>query len=231
MDIYFNNKYSSEFDIEVIARPAIPISKNNYEIKNINGTDGNYYINKNTVDDITIPIDLNFLDTDDIEQKIIKISNWLNYIEDNKLIIGRSQFYYKVKCIEASDIEDSGNYTIKKFTVNFICEGYKYLLNDYEMELDSSKVINNMYSLTKPLYYITGNGALNINGNTVTISNNSNDTIIINTVIGKVTDIKGNVITGRTNINYMQDLLLKHGENKISFSGIKLRIKPNYRTR
>lgn len=232
MQIIFNKISTNDLDIKVVKKPFIPPPKKGVESIGIEGKDGNYYIDKETYEDISINVDFNFFsaNNDDLELKSAKIQNWLNDIEDNKLIIDNSMFYFKVKNIEVSNIEYDGVYEISKFTVNFICEAYKYLRNDYKQNVDSShSIFNNMYALTKPVYYITGNGTLNVNGNVVTITNNT-DGIIIDTTIGKVLNNSNTVVTGKTNINAMSDLYLKKGMNNITYSGIQLQIKTNYRT-
>ena len=114
--------------------------------------------------------------------------------------------------------------------MDFVCEAYKYLRNDYKQIVDSFySVFNNMYAIAKPIYYIVGNGTLNVNGNVVTITNNT-DRIVIDTTIGKVLNNNNIVVAGKTNINAMSDLYLKKGINNITYSGIQLQIKANYRT-
>lgn len=231
MEIQFNNLNSKDLELEIIKKPFIPIPRKIVETKDINGKDGSYYIDKNTYEDIIVSIDFNFYATDheDLELRVIRIQKWLNSINDNKLIINNSMFYYIVKNINISNIEYDGIYEINKFTVEFVCEAYKYLRSNNKQTIQNNTIINNMYSLSKPVYYIAGNGSLNVNGNIVTISNNT-DGIVIDTVIGKVLSNTNTVITGKTNINSMQDLYLKSGINKIIHSGIQLQIKKNYRT-
>ena len=122
MNIYFNNMCSKDLELEIIKKPYIPSPKKKISTVQLQGKDGNCYIDEGTYEDITIPIEFNFeYDPNELELKEIQIKNWLNNISDNTLKFENSMFYYKVKNIEMEDIQYSEVYEINTFTASFIC--------------------------------------------------------------------------------------------------------------
>jgi phage-related protein len=102
-------------------------------------------------------------------------------------------------------------------TVTFNCKPQRFLkIGEEEMSLTSGEDIFNAWMPCYPIFKLTGNGTLNVNGNTIGISNNLNKTIVIDC------DTQ-NAYTGTENRNgdiYVtgEFPFLVSGENEITFN-------------
>lgn len=229
----YNNKSNEDLDIEVVKRPTIPFPTRNFKEISIDGHDGKYYIDEETYDDMTISIEFNFTenDLDNIKPRVRNIKNWIENMQDNKLILSDDpSTFYEVCKAELSEVTYQDLYEIQNFTINFTVRAYQYLLNG-KKEIKINGVLFNHWNMCKPIYHITGNGSCNLSVNGITVICNVNNTLIIDTEFDKVLNSCGTLAIGVTNIKAMQDLYLKNGKNNITVSnGFDLYIKPNYRT-
>ncbi|EOU2126227.1 phage tail protein [Clostridium perfringens] len=227
----FNNKKNTDLGIQVVKRPNIPIPERNIELKSLKGRDGSLTRDYKTYNDIKISVSLNFISgKNDFINKGAEIADWLYNINDNKLIFSdNDKFYYKVKKIECKDIERSLK-VIGKFIVTFVCDPYKYYIDNNEIEItNSTKIISPPLVIeSKPVVKVIGTGDIDLNINNKKIQLEKIDgNIIIDSILKEC--YKEN-----NNLNYKM-----HGEfpklirenNNINFSGSieKIIIKPNWR--
>ncbi|NFG42080.1 phage tail protein [Clostridium botulinum] len=232
-NIYFNNKSNEDLGIEVIKRPFIPIPKRKIKIIDIEGHDGNYYVDEEAYEDIVITIEFNFVENDlyNIRIRVRQIKKWLDNINNDKLILSDDpEYFFKVCKIESDDFNYENLYKIQQFNVNFICKPHQCLLKG-QKEIKVNGVLFNHWDICKPTYRIVGNGncVLNVNG-TIVNCNVSNE-LIINTEFDKILNADNTLAVEKTDIKAMQDLYLIEGKNNITITnGFKLCIKPNYRT-
>ena len=231
--IIYNNKSNEELDIEIVKRPAIPFPTRKFKEKEIEGHGGNYYIDTDTYEDMTISIEFNFVedDLDNIRTKIIRVKNWIEHIEDDKLMLSDDpNVFYKVCKSELSEVTYQDLYEIQNFTINFTVRAYQYLLNGRK-EIKLQNILFNHYDISKPIFRIVGNGAcvFNVNGNVVNC--NVNGQLTINTEFDKILESNGSYAIGKTDKKKIQDLYLKKGKNIFSWSsGFTIYITPNIRT-
>nr|DAV95486.1 MAG TPA: distal tail protein [Caudoviricetes sp.] len=228
----FGDWTNEDFDIEVIKRPTIPLPIKKYKEIEVEGSNGNYYIDTEAYENIEFFIDCNFIecDLDYTREQFRSIQNWLNESieEDNRLILSDDfEYFYKVKKVEISNISYENVYEIQSFQINFTVEGLKYWINTREVQLNST--YRNRGIITKPIYRITGTGNCNfvINGITVNCTNITNG-LIIDVKNNKILNADGTRAIGKTNIKNMKLLYLKKGINNFSWSnGFNVYIKPN----
>ncbi|EIF6295402.1 phage tail family protein [Clostridium perfringens] len=227
----FNNKKNTDLGIKVVKRPNIPIPERNIELKSLKGRDGSLTRDYKTYNDIKISVSLNFISgKNDFINKGAEIADWLYNITDNKLIfLDNDKFYYKVKKIECKDIERSLK-VIGKFTVTFVCDPYKYYIDNNEIEITNSTEIISppLVVESKPIVTVIGNGDIYLNINNKKIQLEKIDgNIIIDSILKEC--YKEN-----NNLNYKMHgefPKLIRGNNNINFSGSieKIIIKPNWR--
>lgn len=227
----FNNKKNTDLGIKVVKRPNIPIPERNIELKSLKGRDGSLTRDYKTYNDIKISVSLNFISGEnDFINKGAEIGDWLYNINDNKLIFSdNDKFYYKVKKIECKDIERSLK-IIGKFTVAFVCDPYKYYIDNNEIEITNSTEIVSpiLVESSKPLITVFGAGDINLTINNKRVQlEKVDENIIIDSVLKEC-------YKGKDNLNYKMHgefPKLIRGSNTIEITGTieKIIIKANWR--
>lgn len=227
----FNNKKNIDLGIKVVKRPNIPIPERNIELKSLKGRDGSLTRDYKTYNDIKISVSLNFISGEnDFINKGAEIADWLYNINDNKLIFSdNDKFYYKVKKIECKDIERILK-VIGKFIVTFVCDPYKYYLENNDIEITNSTEINSPMLVvdSEPIISISGSGNVNliINDKRIVLENVEENLIINSSILECYKE--------KENLNYKMSgefPILKNGENTINIEGNieSIKIKPNWR--
>lgn len=227
----FNNKKNIDLGIKVVKRPNIPIPERNIELKSLKGRDGSLTRDYKTYNDIKISVSLNFISGEnDFINKGAEIADWLYNITDNKLIFSdNDKFYYKVKKIECKDIERSLK-VIGKFIVTFVCDPYKYYLENNDIEITNSTEVNSPMLVvdSEPIISISGSGNINliINDKRIVLENVEENLIINSSILECYKE--------KENLNYKMSgefPILKNGENTINIEGNieSIKIKPNWR--
>ena len=230
--ITYNNKSNDELDIEVIKRPVIPIAIRRFKTIEIEGHDGNYYIDEETYEDITFSIEFNFVEdnVNNIRNRVRKIKRWIENAKDNKLRLSDNKgYYYRVCKAEISEFTYGDIYEIQSFSVNFTVEPYQYISDNEELTL--STTMYNNWDICQPTYRIVGNGncILNVNGNIVNCTVNGQ--LTIDTAHDKILNSDKTLAIGKTDIKKMQNLYLQEEENTFSWtSGFTIYIIPNWRS-
>ena len=227
----FNNKKNIDLGIKVVKRPNIPIPERNIELKSLKGRDGSLTRDYKTYNDIKISVSLNFIsEENDFINKGAEIADWLYNINDNKLIFSdNDKFYYKVKKIECKDIERSLK-VIGKFIVTFVCDPYKYYIDNNEIEITNSTEIVSpiLVETSKSLITVFGTGDIDL-----TINNKK---VQLEKIDGSITidsSIK-ECYKEKENLSYRmigEFPKLIRGKNTININGNieKIIIKPNWR--
>ena len=229
--LIFNNKKTIDLGMKVSKRPNIPIPERNIEFKSIKGRDGDLTRDYKTYKDIKISVSLNFIsEENNFINKGAEISDWLYNINDNKLIFSdNDKFYYKVKKIECKDIERSLK-VIGKFIVTFVCDPYKYYIDNNEIEItNSTEIISpSLVVESKPVVTVIGTGDIDLNIN--------NKRVHLDKIDGNITidSILKECYKGNNNLNYKMHgefPKLIRGKNSININGDieKIRIKANWR--
>ncbi|EOT2958943.1 distal tail protein Dit [Clostridium perfringens] len=227
----FNNKKNTDLGIKVVKRPNIPIPERNIELKSLKGRDGSLTRDYKTYNDIKISVSLNFISGEnDFINKGAEIADWLYNINDNKLIFSdNDKFYYKVKKIECKDIERSLK-VIGKFIVTFVCDPYKYYIDNNDIEITNSTEIVSpiLVESSKPSITVFGTGDINLTINDKRVQLEKVDENI--TIDSSIKEC----YKGKDNLNYKvhgEFPKLVRGSNTIDINGSinKIIIKPNWR--
>lgn len=213
--IFFNGIKDSDLNIISKTSPIHPINKR-YTETTIDGKDGSLYID-DCFDDINIEVVLK-CNCKKRGHNIDDILYWLDNVEDNRLLVNKMQNdCYHVKKVIIDNIEYSSTNVIE-ITVTFICDPYKYDLDNTVVNVTNNSVIN--YTGLIPadtLFEITASGdiTLNINGEEIRIIN-CDGTIVIDSKLMQVRNSDGTSKDWDTLGNFNK---LKRGSNVISYTG------------
>lgn len=227
----YNGQMNTEYDVMVVKRPDIPSPKKKYSTFSIDGRDGDLYEEDGTYEDIDILLQMNFKgEPDDWNEKLRRIRRWLNNTTNNKLVFSDDMdYFYKVKKVSISDTKRSKK-RAGRFDITFTCDPYTYLADGESLITDISNVIVNLWEISKPIYYIFGNGkmSLNINGKNVTM--NVQQALTVDTQM-RLCYGAGNFLQNTAIYGDYDSLFFYPGENNISFTdGFEVQIRPNWRS-
>ena len=230
--IYFNRKDCYE-DLNILLKEPIYLPPNNEEIETIPIEDRNGSLTrkKGTFPDRSLDITfvLPHLNKNEMYEKIEEILDWLENIEDNKLVI-REDRYYIVKSVSYGDITTQA-LRFYEITITLTLKPFAYDPSEKEITITSGKTLNilgNVYSepiiTIEPKTSIT-NFTITINGNEFKIVDTVNKTVTIDCELKKC-------ISNNLNINTSGDYpTLNKGKNTITFDTSKATVKINYITR
>lgn len=227
--IIFNNISSNDIGLNVTKRPSKPSPKKEYEEVIIPGKDGQLYRDKGYRDiEITIPFNFISKNPGMWDKDFRKVKAWLLKITDKKLIFSDDiEVFYKVKKISIETPERILK-KIGKFNVVFTCDPYTYIANGADL-IELNNTIFNYYLDSKPIYYIEGEGLLNITVNGKTVNVNVGQNITIDTELGLCFRSDGTINNIALEGKY-EDLLLKEGENTFMYNtGFNINISTNWR--
>ena len=139
-NLTYNRRNSSEFSIYITKRPIIPCAERDKEDIPINGSDETLTRFKDTgYKNIVIPVEFNFIDKTDFDNKCRRIKKWLcGTAKDRDLRFSYdSDVFYIVKDVKIGNIERQFK-ILGKFTANFECSPYAWL-NSGRVEIDIPK--------------------------------------------------------------------------------------------
>lgn len=225
--IVFNGEDCTRYGIIPVRRPSVPAPEVRIKETEVPGRDGLLVENHGTYAPITIPVAFNFLDKADRWMSTYrKAKKWLS--GSGWLVLGDDQEYmYKVYYCNITDTERTSR-RLGNFTAEFVCYPYAFLVEGAK-EYIASAVRYNPYSVSHPVYRITGEGicTLTVNGNTMTANVGQNLTIDTERMLAYRIDgtMQNTKVTG----DY-EDLYLLEGDNIISITpGFRLSVIPNWR--
>lgn len=236
--VEYNGKCNTSLYILVKERPAIPSPEYDYDTVKIPGRDGDVYIEKKTVKDITIPISFTFACKPHRWQGVAREARkWLLGKGDRKLTLSDNQDrYYKVKHVVVNQTERQVK-EVGEFSADFICEGRQYLFEgDRPLELTytngssgQSTHVWNPYEVSMPVLIVSGSGTcrISVNGNVLEAEVNGRLTVDTQREVA----YKADMSSANTNVtcNY-ETLALEPGDNTITkTAGFALQILPKWR--
>lgn len=230
--IYFNRKDCYE-DLGILLKEPIYLPPNNEDVEEISieGRNGSLTRKKGTFPDRSLDITfvLPHLNKNEMYEKIEEILEWLENIEDNKLII-REDRYYIVKSVSYGDITTQA-LRFYEITITVTLKPFAYDLWEKEVVLIGTDTIRNkgnVYSepiiTIEPKTAIT-NFTITINNKDFKIVDTINNTTIINSELSRC-------ISNGLNVNTKGDYpKLNKGNNVIKFDSSKATVKINNITR
>lgn len=230
--IYFNNKNSYE-DLDILLKEEIYLSPNTEEIETISieSRNGSLTRKKGTYPDreLEVTFVIPNLSKEELYYKIEEIVDWLEDIEDNRLMINDHR-YYKVKHVSYGDIS-SQMMLFHEITVKFTLEPFQYDYNEEEVIVvpkDKLENKGNVYSepiLTiEPKTAIT-NFIIKLDNKEFKILDTVDKPVIINTELKKC-------ISNNKNLNTEGEYpILNKGYNVIDYDLSKAIVRINYVSR
>lgn len=164
-----------DFKVLVTEGPPYVINNEEYEEIKVEGRNGSLLIKNRAYPDIKLQFKVRILSEDSLElySLVDIISNWLTNITNNKLIYDREDVCYLVKKVEFGEIINEVQMG-GEFELNFICEPFKYLLNETYLQINNNTNLyysGTYYGEPNIKIYGTGNIQLTINSETVQINN------------------------------------------------------------
>lgn len=223
-ELIFNGKHISEFDL-IIDPPSIPLLTEDVEEEPVEGRNGNLTIKKGTYKDRVIPINFKLLDVENYWDKLDLILEWLDEIEDNRLLIDRRDRCFRVKRIEFGNIREE-ILLCGEFAVNFICNPFMEDLEETKIDVTSSPfyVYCRGTKGAETLLKIKATGNIQININKVTMQiNNVLDYVEMDSYLKEVRNADGTTHDSLGNFS-----TLDKGDNSISYTGNVTEIKLVY---
>ncbi|KOC33902.1 distal tail protein Dit [Clostridium botulinum] len=221
----FNNKYSKDLGIYVGKRPPIPKAEKVINHIEVPGKSGTLTEDTGAYKNIELTFECTIKDTD-VEEKIILLNNWLDGSGILKLDY-LTNFFFKVKEVKFEGIEV--DYITGDFTVTFVCDPFKYYIDNSTIEIKNPTII---YSpefnyKSEPVIKVYGSGDINLNINKYSIKlKDVQDHIVVDSTIQEC--YKDNSNCNNHMCGEFPTLL---EENKISWEGNvqKIEIIPNWR--
>lgn len=227
----YNEVAARDIGVMVVRRPSIPSPVRRISEITIPGRDGSLIVGEGTYEDILISVDLNYMSPSNEWGAVFrKIKKWLLGKGSGRLFLSDDMaFFFKVKNVEIGENERTSK-RIGVITPTFTCDPYIYLNAGTIPIEQTTPTILNLYSLSKPIYIVTGTGEckLWVNGNIMTANVEGNLTIDTDLMIAYKEDgtIQNTKVTG----DY-EGLYLKEGENDLTINNpFSLQIIPNWRT-
>lgn len=211
-------------------RPSVPAPVRRVSASTVAGMDGSYYDTDEAFEDIAIQITFSFSNPNRNQWHTIyrAIKAWLlSGLNGDLAFSDDPGFHYRVKSVVINSTERIA-FTIGEVSATFICEGYTYV-DGGDIAIPLQANLQNDYSVSKPIYQITGTGqcTLTVNGKTMVATVNQNLTIDTERMLA--------IQDGSTWVNTMvtgdyQDLWLQPGMNSLSItSGFTVTLKPQWR--
>lgn len=227
--IDFNNKRSIDLGLYIPSRIAKPTPEKDYEEKKAQGKDGNLYIDKG-YKDIEFTIPFAFIDKE-WDRKFRGIKRWINKIDNRSLKFSDDlHYFYKVKKATIVSPERILK-KLGKFEVKFTCYPLIYRKEgSNKIRLNNNSSISNLSEISQPIFYLNGEGYLNLYINNNLIKINVSGNVIIDTEKGLCYGNNGEIVN-KIMIGYFEDMYFKEGKNSIRWdnNNISVSVVPNWR--
>lgn len=218
-----------EYNIEIMERPNIPspvIRDNEIQVP---GCDGVLYSCEGTVEDIEIPVTMNFVvEPWEWFERTRTIKAWLLQKRGEKLRFEDDmEYFYRVKKVELSEFEREQR-KIGRFTATFFCNGYHYLESG-DREYIKEEVLYNPCCTSHPTYIIKGEGLCTLTVNGIAVKVNVGQNVTINTD-RMITYREDKTMANTALAGDYEDLYLNPGSNEIEITkGFEMKIIPCWR--
>ena len=107
MYFYFNNNISDDLGIVLSEIPVLPFVSEEIKQVEVGGMFGTLTKRTGKYKDLLITLECSLLDIENYYEVIRNVNNWVNFIEDNKLILSDNlDKCYKVKKVVLGDIKN-----------------------------------------------------------------------------------------------------------------------------
>ena len=227
----FNGTASDTFNVRVTKYPDYEIAQREVAKVSVPGRNGDLILDTGAYANVPRRYDIYFnAKGSGFHTSAHSIASWLCSIGGYARLEDTydTTVYMMARVANQDQLSNWMNY-MGRTTVEFDCKPQRWLkTGEAEVAVTSGATVTNDYMPCYPIFTVTGNGDLNVNGNVVTISNNSGDTITIDCETQ-------NAYKGTTNRN--SDIVitgdfpfLVSGNNVITFTTTSVKMIPNWWT-
>ncbi|MBR5583673.1 MAG: phage tail protein [Lachnospiraceae bacterium] len=228
--VKYNGETAAEHGLLVANRPNIPSAVEDVTTYSVSGRDGDLHRHEGTVKDISIKITFNYISSPELWGTAFRnATQWLYGREDMRLFLGDDDgWFYKVKNVVVSEAKRQYK-KIGNFTATFTCEGYAYSLEgQYKTD---SLVLYNPYSVSHPVYHITGEGVCEIAVNGKSMTANVGQNLVIDTDKCIAYRVDGTMMNTAVTGDY-ENLYFQEGQNVVTVTdGFTVTVVPGWRCR
>lgn len=230
--IIFNNKDSrKDLDLFVEQRPNIPIAEEDINTIEVEGMNGSLTEKYGTYKDIQIPITFNIANRNDFYGQFRQIKDWLQNIQDNKLVFSDDpNYFYQVSYISLDKNISRISKAMGKFIATFVCKPFSYSFDGLNTITITQSInfINVGTAIAYPILKLYGSGdiTLTINNNNVILTGISSN-ITLDSVMKEAYNDNAENLNNKMNGDFPT---LYVGENNISWTGNinKIELQPNW---
>lgn len=220
----FNGRSSLDFNIVVTEYPGITGGEAKYDSTAVSGRSGELVGSDKYRSNITVEVPCAVIGRY-MPEYFHRVRNWLRGSGTLKFSDSPDTFFKALKTSCSGVTRGSRKHG--ELTASFLCEPYEYL-DSGQIEYNPEDLKLNPYSLARPVYRITGEGActLTVNGHTLTANVGQNLTIDTDRMFSYREDgtIQNTEIAG----DY-EELRLPPGKAEISVTeGFTLKVIPNW---
>ena len=227
----FNGHSSTEYGLIVEHIPEYPIPERVVDTISVRGRNGDLVVDTGAYANVSQVYHVYFnTDNTTYNARMNSAAMWLYGARGYKRLEDTyDTSIYRKAMVNLAETANNFRNKHGRFDITFNCKPQRYLKSgETEVAVVSGATVVNSYMPCYPIFTVTGNGNLNVNGNIVTISNNSGDTITIDCETQ-------NAYKGTTNRN--SDIVvtgdfpyLKSGNNVITFDTTTVKMIPNWWT-
>lgn len=121
-----------DFGIYLVERPALPRAERNFKYIDVEGRDGTLVEDIGTYKNVEVRLNCVMLDKDITNAAMEKLNSWLNGEGGELTLSYYADRYFKVKEVKSFAIKESSG-ILGEFEVAFICESFKYKLDDLDL--------------------------------------------------------------------------------------------------
>lgn len=228
-EVYIDSYRCKDLFLFAVRRPDIPAPERRVNNVTVPGRDGDLFETTEFFEDIEIEIEFNYLAETDKWHSVWRNAKKLFLNSTGKKISFSDDpgMFYKIKKVDVG-INERTSKRIGKFYVSFVLDPYTYYQSGLK-KTSADQCRYNYYAVSKPVFYITGEGVctLNVNGNMMSANIGQNIVIDTERRISYRTDgtIQNTKVSG-----YYEKMYLIEGTNEISITeGFELQIQPNWR--
>lgn len=215
-DFLGKNSYE-DFGIIIEKRPSIPLPERNINYIEVKGKSGSLTVDDETYRDITIVVNCNIIDRDNLEEKIFCIKGWLTEGVGDLIFSHMPEKRYIAQVVNRIDIEQSLR-ILGSFPIIFNCQPFTYPVFNPAMIIEEQNYnIQNIFTFSSnPTITIYGQGDIILK----IVSINSQEQII------KLFGVKDYITVDSTLMECYKDATLCN--DKMSGDFPKLFIGQNY---
>ena len=228
-DIEYAGMFGSEINVYPVRYPNIPAAVEKITEVEVPGRDGKIKIRTGNYEPTEIPVEFNYIGKEELwNERWRKAKQWLSKANAELSFADDQNFFYKVDRVEL-DTNERISRKIGRFTARFITKDGLSYYKSGKCKTDISEAKYNPGIMTKPIYFITGEGLCTITVNGKSMKANVSKDIVINTELMIAYHLDKSSQNTAVKGNY-EDLYLQEGKNEISITeGFGCKIIPNWR--